>query len=1747
MEQKRKLQKGIKPESQELISNQEAEKLIKNGTVRKMQLVGMSNTTAQVLQIGEEKNKKVKLLSTNSGQIVYSKKVFPTNLTDCQKDIFGTIVVPIRRNLDNGGIIIPNQILTYTEVNKYVESQRKVNLKQGNGQSKYGHVKTRADMGKDKPVPLREKKIINVFKKTTKNATTKEVADKQDVEEVAENQNVEQVNDYSNHLVRVSMLNGPRTNTEYTTKKQKDIDVYQPSSKSTISRNKSLLSNAISFDVKDQYICLKNDVNKKLLMHNYLSNDKINLLYENNILVEDDTTNIVGQVIFVIPDPKKNRNVDGGSVIINDDSIVVEDSTLKDSIIASSVINDSDIDMVTTCKSNLMKSNARNSIILGSYLSHANTADSRINMAIISDASVYEGAIISTGVKLLGQNTEVSGNVAVLGHIVINDEKKHYFSNSKRIVAIGEKEYEEIRNLDDDTLREIMQSNLIDDEDFDIYTCQNNFENLRQVRSIGLNPLLEEDTLDNDNTVDNGNTIDNENTTDNTNTIDNENTIDNKNTIDNTNTFSNEQFQHQKYNPTDIDNFCNFVEMYDNKFNFVQNLLLNRLPAKNEELELLNYRQSLWQLAFDQQDILNNTLLYTGLQNDQNMNQPLQLDYESTSRSELRFLGELFQKAVKDLYQTVLKYREDLSNSEPLIEYPEEENQTIDQNEGPIIVEIVDNQEEKENFEEELEQEETEQKEPQPEQPEKLEQEETEQQSQPEELEPKPELEEVKQEPEQEEPQTEEELEQEETEQQETEEEVKPEEELEKQPELVEQLKIEEEVKQQLQAERQEPEQELKQQEPEQEEQNLKSKILEILEEQNDSTSTEELELDKELIKIQGEQEILEEEQQEMLIQEVASQQIALQQMRLEQIQEENKVKQDAVNNGCYYFCVEDNCLNIIQKESICDKYENYENNFNFDYNGVVSSLNNTGIHSSFYIGLTMHDGFNKCKYQIKNDTRLKDILKVEGSTYRIENIDGNSFLYDAGDNSYNCGKRQIKNCNDLVVNFMNISNDKAIYCTVAGLREIEQNNKVYFLSYTNEGDLEIKEYNYKALKQKSSEDLQQLMEQDHIILDNVYSSRELAEQRILDETNVYYLYRDIYTDQLQIGLTNKEYIEYKEDNEVDFINDDKINSLILVKDIGNNKFELMASTDLKKVTDAKKSFEDQVDNDYLYINDLTDLTIVNSNNKEEVEGIVFVASDISNRCKLLDISNDKAIYCTVAELKEIEQNDKVYFLSYTNEGKLEVKEYNYAELKDKSSEDLQQLMEQDRIILDNVYSSKEAAEASKETIITNNRSEEENSDKPRDYNQYFKLDGNDIKLDNFKDDYVGGIGFAQNGYLANDTVFEKGIVYIEDSIFSVYGLTDYEIKQIKQEKIETLDTQFVNFMNISNDQAIYCTVAELREIEQNDKVYFLSHSDNEDLEVKEYNYKELKEKSSKDLQNWVKQDHIILDNVYSSREAAEVSKEKQKTDIILNLLKLKTQYEHKLTKYNKKLDDYIKKENIDIKVNTATDIEDEIFNKYFNKVRYYSSKLNELDEKLDPILYVDNKTKDEKQEKFFNTDKKLKEKSEGELYYFKLIGEDGKYYYQVMQYDKNTEDFDKSRELVIHVRIDVRNQYKTLFTEKETKIYSKQLDKYCTQKDDKFVICKDDGEIKNLRRYINLGLLEYFKPKELGKHPDSVNFEQDTDNVVNEESNEQLLNKSEQDKRKTKLQDMFHGVKSCEKGDCCVYSTIKKNSQLLK
>ena len=178
---------------------------------------------------------------------------------------------------------------------------------------------------------------------------------------------------------------------------------------------------------------------------------------------------------------------------------------------------------------------------------------------------------------------------------------------------------------------------------------------------------------------------------------------------------------------------------------------------------------------------------------------------------------------------------------------------------------------------------------------------------------------------------------------------------------------------------------------------------------------------------------------------------------------------------------------------------------------------------------------------------------------------------------------------------------------------------------------------------------------------------------------------------------------------------------------------------------------------------------------------------------------------------------------------------------------------------------------------------------------------------------------------------------------------------------------------------------------------------------------------------------------------------------------------------------------------------------------------------------------------------KKSKEKKEEELYYFKLIEEDGKYYYQVMQYDKNTEDFDKSRESVIHVRIDVRNQYKTLFTEKETKIYSKQLDKYCTQKDDKFVICKDDGEIKNLRRYINPGLLEYFKPKELGKHPDSVNFEQDTDNVVNEENNEQLLNKSEQDKTRMKLQDMFHGVKSCKKGDYSVYGATKKNSQLLE
>ena len=127
------------------------------------------------------------------------------------------------------------------------------------------------------------------------------------------------------------------------------------------------------------------------------------------------------------------------------------------------------------------------------------------------------------------------------------------------------------------------------------------------------------------------------------------------------------------------------------------------------------------------------------------------------------------------------------------------------------------------------------------------------------------------------------------------------------------------------------------------------------------------------------------------------------------------------------------------------------------------------------------------------------------------------------------------------------------------------------------------------------------------------------------------------------------------------------------------------------------------------------------------------------------------------------------------------------------------------------------------------------------------------------------------------------------------------------------------------------------------------------------------------------------------------------------------------------------------------------------------------------------------------------------------------------MQYDKNTEDFDKSRESVIHVRIDVRNQYKTLFTEKETKIYSKQLDKYSTQKHDKFVICKDDGEIKNLREYINPIFFKYYiKPKKLEKHSDSVNFEQDTDNVVNEESNEQLLNKSEQDKTRMKLQDML-------------------------
>ena len=1502
MEQKGKLQKGIKPESQELISNQEAEKLIANGEVRKMKAVGIGNGVVDVLQIGEEKNKKVVLLSTNSGQIVYSKKVFPTSLKGCPERIFGTIVVPIRVNLDNSELIIPNQILTYIEVNKYVALQQRTKLKSGTGESKYGHVKAKVDMGKDNPVPLREKKTINVFKKTTKNTATKEVTEKQsveqvaeqqEIEEVAEKQSVEQVDDYSQSLTTVSRINGSRTNPEYIVKKQKDIELNQSFLNSIILENEFPLFNAISLEVKGQYISLKTDNNEKLLIQDCLSDDNIKLLCQNNILVEEYSTNIVGQVIFVIPDPKKNRNVDGGSSIINDDSIVAENSTLKDSMIASSVIDKSDIDMVTTCKSNLMKSKARNSIILGSYLSHANTADSRINMAIISDATLSNGAIISMGAKLLGQNTEVSGNVAVLGHIVINDEEKHYFNNSKRIVAIGEKEYEEIRNLDDDKVREIMQSNLIDDEDFDIYTCQNNFRNLRQVRSIGLNPLLEEDTLDNDNTVDNGNTIDNENTTDNTNTVDNENTtdnentidndntvdngntidngnttdntntVDNENTIDNTNTFSNEQFQHQKYNPTDIDNFCNFTEWYDKKFNFVQSLLLNGSSAENEDsveqgtksftdnetresylLNLLNYRQSLWQLAFDQQDILNNALLYTGWQNDQNMNQPLLLDYESTSRG----LDGLFQENTECLYRIALKYRKYLSNSEPSVEYLEEGNQTIDQNEGPIIVDIKDNQEEKEvqleeeqeeqtqpeeqpqpeqeheqQPEQELKQQEPEQEEqnlesktletlkeqedsalteeseqngesikenqeekevqleeeqeeqPQPEQEHEQQPEqetEQEQQTQPEEQpEQQPEQqsqteqEELKQEPEKEEQKLEsntleifeeqkdliltKELEQngESIEENQEEKEVQLEEKLEDQSQIKDQLQIEEQQEKELQLKQQELKQQEPEQEPEQElkqeEQKLESNTLEIFEEQKDSTLTEELEQNEEQIKEnQGEQEIFEEEQQEMLIQEVASQQIASQQMILEQIQKENKVKQYAVNNGCYYFCVEDNCLNIVQKESICDKYENYENNFNFDYNGVVSSLNNTGIHSSFYIGLTMHDGFNKCKYQIKNDTRLNIILALEGSTYRIENIDGNNFLYDAGDTTYNCSERQIKNCNDLVVNFMNISNDKAIYCTVAELREIEQNDKVYFLSYTNEGDLEVKEYNYKALKEKSSEDLQQLIEQDHIILDNVYSSKELAEQRILDESNVYYLYRDIYTDQLQIGLTNKEYIEYKEDNEVDFINDDKINSLILVKDIGNNKFELMASTDLKKVTDAKKSFEDQVDNDYLYINDLTDLTIVNSNNKEEAEGTVFVASDISNRCKFLDIKNDKAIYCTPAELREIEEKGEVYFLSYTNKGWYEVKEYNYAELKDKSSEDLQQLIEQDRIIFDNVYSSKDAAEASKKTMNIDIVNRKKNNSKPRYYTQYFKLDSNNIKTIYFRDWY-GGISLV--------------------------------------------------------------------------------------------------------------------------------------------------------------------------------------------------------------------------------------------------------------------------------------------------------------------------------------------------------------------------------------------------------------------
>ena len=726
--------------------------------------------------------------------------------------------------------------------------------------------------------------------------------------------------------------------------------------------------------------------------------------------------------------------------------------------------------------------------------------------------------------------------------------------------------------------------------------------------------------------------------------------------------------------------------------------------------------------------------------------------------------------------------------------------------------------------------------------------------------------------------------------------------------------------------------------------------------------------------------------------------------------------------------------------------------------------------------------------------------------------------------------QEKIETLDTQFVNFMNISNDKAIYCTVAELREIEQNNKVYFLSYTNEGDLEVKEYNYTELKQKSSEDLQRLIEQDHIILDNAYSSKDAAEAS------------------KETIITNNRSEEENSGKPRDY-----------------NQYFKLDGNDIK--TTCLRDWYGGIsfkENGYLandtvfekgvaYIEDsvygLTDYEI----KQIKQEKIETLDTQFVN---FMNISNYRAIYCTVAELREIEQNDKVYFLSRSYKGDFEVKEYNYKELKGKSSKDLRKLIERDNIILDNVYSSREAAEASKETMNTNDRNKEGNSNTARInngsgvrsyYNQYLKLDGNNIETTVLRDWY-GGISFKDNGYLANDTVFEKGVAYIEDSIFDAYGLTYTEVEQIKKQKINTLNKQFVNFMNISNDQAIYCTVTELKEIEENKKVYFLSRSDNEELEVKKYNYKKLKGKSSEDLRKLIERDNIILDNVYSSREAAEVSKEKQKTDNILNLLKLKTQYEHKLTKYNKKLDNYIKKENIDIKVNTDTDIEDEIFNKYLNKVLYYSSKLNELDEKLDPILHVDNKTKDKKQEKFFNADKKSKEKKEEELYYFKLIEEDGKYYYQVMQYDKNTEDFDKSRESVIHVRIDVRNQYKTLFTEKETKIYSKQLDKYCTQKDDKFVICKDDGEIKNLREYINPIFFKYYiKPKKLEKHSDSVNFEQDTDNVVNEESNEQLLNKSEQDKTRMKLQDMFPGVKSCEKGDCYVYGTIKKNSQLSK